>query len=636
MAVAEGQGQQLVGRLPIVGRCALTRRRVWRAAQALAAVAVGSLLLAACSSSTSPSKAGAPPSVTGKPVNGGVASYAMPIGEDFSWMLPLENQANYEDYDSNVESGMWRPLYFAGGPGTTGINYKLSIGEPPVYSNGDTEVTITLHKGWMWSDGVPVTTSDVRFFFELEAAGAKLGKYAPYVPGEMPDDIASVTYNGPYQFTIHLTRAFNPAWFTGNQLTWIYPLPRQAWDKTCSSCAVGHDASTLAGAKAVYNFLYKQSEDLSTYATNPLWKVVDGPWVIKSYDPTTYETELVANPAYTGPDKPHLAGYRIYSFSSDTAELDAVRSGTVDFGFIPFTDTAEIPYFESHGYNVEPWRVFYNEDMEFGYTGPWKALVSQLYIRQALQHLVNEKLYLTQTLHGYGLLDYGIAPDFPGSDLVSPELKHDPYPYDPAAAAKLLSEHGWVKSSSGIDVCERPGTAANECGAGIPKGKTLSILFMYSTGTPSFLAQVEAFQSAAKQVGVQISLDGQTEDTMYSIAGVCPPGPCDWGMAGYSEFMWDFGQYEVIPGGGNQFGQGNYWAGGYSSAQADSLIKAVHQSAGLSALYAEENYISKQVASLWWPVSDYEIVVAPKDLGGWYPLNPYANYQPSTWYFTSK
>ncbi len=107
-------------------------------------------------------------------------------------------------------------------------------------------------------------------------------------------------------------------------------------------------------------------------------------------------------------------------------------------------------------------------------------------------------------------------------------------------------------------------------------------------------------------------------------------------MAGYSEVVWDFGQYEILPGGGNQFGKGNYWAGGYFSKKAQELITKDHETPGLRSLYAEENYISKDVASLWWRVSDYEIVVAPKNLGGWYPLNPYANYQPSRRYFTSK
>jgi peptide/nickel transport system substrate-binding protein len=568
------------------------------------------------------------------PTRGGVASYALPIGENFTWILPLENEANYEDYDSNVESGSWRPLYFAGSPGKTGIDYKLSIAKPPVYSDADRAVTVTLNRGWKWSDGAPVTTSDVRFFFELEAAGAKAGKYAPYIAGEMPDDIASVSYAGPYRFTIHLNHSYNPEWFTGNQLTWIYPLPRQVWDRTCASCAVGHDASTPAGVAKVFNFLYAQSSSLSTYGSNPLWKVVDGPWVMKSYDPTTFHAVFGVNKRYSGPGKPRLSGYSIYSFSSDTAETDAVRDGIVDFGFVPYSDVGEISYFKSQGDKVAPWTYFYNEVVEFGYTGPWKALVSQLYIRQALQHLVDESLYVNQTLHGYGMLDYGIAPDYPHSDLVSPELRHDPYPYSISAAKKLLTDHGWVKGSSGIDVCRRPGSASNECGPGIRKNRQLSIRFMYQTDVESYLAQVEAFVSAARSAGIAVSLEGQTLDTMYSIAGVCPPGPCDWGLAGYASYMWDFGQYELIPAGANQFGKGNYWAGGYNSAEADRLITAAHETSGLRSLYAAENYLTRNVASLWWPLADYEIVVAKGDLGGWYPLNPYANYHPSAWYFT--
>jgi peptide/nickel transport system substrate-binding protein len=598
----------------------------------VAIVGLLGLLLAACGSS-SPS-AISKPLTSGKPLKGGVASYAMPIGEDFSWMLPLENESNYEDYDSNVEGGMWRPLYFAGGAGKTGINYALSIGNAPIYSDHDTTVTVTLKHDYTWSDGKPVTTADVRLFFELEAAGAKNGDYAAYLPGEMPDDIKSITYNSPYELTIHLTGSYNPDWFTGNQLTWVYPLPQQSWDKTCASCAVGHDAATPAGAAAVYKFLYDQSEDLSTYATNPLWKVVDGPWVLTGFNPTTYLTVMSANAHYSGPDKPRLAGYKIYSFSSDTAELDAVRAGTIDFGFLPNSDVASASYYESHGFTVAPWSNFYNETVELGYTNKtYGPLVRQLYIRQALQHLVDESLYLKQTLHGYGLADYGVAPDYPGSDLVSPALRHDPYPYSITAAEHLLSSHGWVKDASGTDVCQHPGTASNECGAGIAKGRTLSLSFMYSTGTPSYLAQVEAFQTAAQSAGIDITLNGQTENTMYSIAGVCPPGPCNWGLAGYSGFMWDFGQYEILPVGGNQFGKGNYWAGGYASAKADALIKAAHTEPGLQPLYNVEDYLQSQVASLWWPVSDYEIVLAANNLRGWSPLNPYDNYHPSSWYF---
>lgn len=608
----------------------------WRTRGALLALAVigvsasGALASGAASASA---RHGASRGANGS--KGGVASYALPIGEDFSWMLPIENTSNYEDWDSNVEGGMWRPLYFAGNGSQTGIDQRLSIAEPPVYSDGNKTVTVTMKHTFTWSDGTKVTSADVRFFFELLAAGKS--RDGAYIPGELPDDVKSVSYPGPYTFVLHLVRAYNPDWFTGNQLTWIYPLPAQAWDRTCATCKVNGAAASPSGARSVFDFLYKQSEDLSTYATNPLWKVVDGPWVVKSYDPTTYAASFARNDKYTGPGKPRLAGYQIYSFASDTAELDALRSGTLTFGFLPFSDTGEASYFKGHGYTVKPWQVFYNEVVELGYTSKtWGPLVRQLYIRQALQHLVDEPLYLSRTLHGYGLYDYGVAPDYPGSRYVSPQLRTDPYPYSTSAAEKLLRGHGWAAGPGGIDVCKRPGTKSNECGAGIEKGKQLSFSFMYSTGTPSFAAQIEAYQTAARSVGVGITLNGQTESTMFSIGGVCPSSPpCNWGLLAYSGFMWDFGQYELLPVGGNEFGHGNFWAGGYSSSEAQRLIDAAHQTQGLQALYADENYLSKDVASLWWPLADYEIVVAKGNLGGWQQLNPYANFHPSAWYFTS-
>jgi peptide/nickel transport system substrate-binding protein len=563
-----------------------------------------------------------------------MASYALGTGEDFTWLFPLPNEVNYESWDGDPVSEMWLPLYAAGGAGVSGIDYSRSIADPPVYSNHDQTVTITLKRDIKWSDGTPVTTSDIQFFFELEAAGVKLGKYAPYLPGLMPDDIKSISYESPYRFAIQLTHPYNPVWFDGNQLTWIVPLPRQAWDKTCATCAVGNDAATLAGAERVYDYLYAQSSQLSTYSTNPVWKIVDGQWVISSYNPTTFHTVFLANKHYTGPDKPHLAGYEIYSFSSEVAELDALRSGQITFGWLPANDVPAVKTYESMGFTFKPWYNLNNEVMEFGFTSKkWGPLVSQLYIRQALEHLVDQQQYIKTTLHGYGVPDYGVVPAL-SNPYVSPELHHNFYPYSISAAKALLAAHGWAKGPSGIDVCDRPGNAASDCGAGIAKGTPLSFLFMYSTGSEYFLAQVEAFATAAKQAGVGISLDGQTSTTMFSIAGVCPPGPCNYGIAGYSGYMWPFGGYHVVPEGGQQFGKGNFWAGGYYSPTAQALINATYSQPGLQSLFRDENYLSTDAAGLWWPLPANLLLLVKSDLKGWTPLDPYdSDPLPYRWYF---
>jgi peptide/nickel transport system substrate-binding protein len=608
------------------------QRVVGRGRRALAVAATLAFVAAGAGAEAGSAVAGANP--RSHSASGPTVTYAVTTGEDFSWILPLLSQAGNEVWNWDVLEGSWLPLYAVGYSSQTGIDYRQSIGQPPVYSANDKTVTVHMKRDFTWSNGVKVTSADVKFFFQLEDAGKHT--LGDYVPGLLPDDIRSVDYPNAYTFVLHLNHSYNPTWFTGNQLTWIYPLPAQAWDKTCATCSVGNAASTPSGAKAVFDFLMGQAKDRTTYASNPLWKTVDGPWVLSTYDSVTYATSLVANRRYTGPTRPRLAGYRVLAFTTSTAELNTLRSGAITFGFLPISSASDASYFKSHGYRIVPWKLFYNEAIEFGYTSKtWGPLVKQLYIRQALQHLVTEKLYISKALGGYGIPDYGVVSAFPGSRYVSPALRTDPYPFSVSAATKLLTSHGWVKRAGGTDVCERPGAGPNDCGAGISKGRSLSFPFLYETGTTAFSTEVLAFETATKRAGFDITLEGETYNTLASTAGVCPTTPpCKYGMAGYSGFMWNYGQYQNVPSGEDQFGKGNYWAGGYYSAKAQSLIDAAISKGGFRALYADENYLSKNVPSLWWPLQD-EIAVVKSTLKGW-TLSPYGTILPMRWYKTGK
>jgi len=584
-----------------------------------------SVIAAACGSTSS----SAPSSSTaGVPAN--YATFALHSGDTYSWVLPLPNEANYEPWDQNAEYGMYRPLYVAGEGSRPVIDYATSLADPPVYSNGNTSVTVTL-KPYKWSDGDPVTASDVQFFWDLYTANKD--NIATYVSGNFPDNVSSFKVDSPTSFTLTLKRAVNPTWFTDNELTDVVPLPQQVWDKTSASQPVGNYAATKSGAKAVFTYLSKQSERLSTYATNPLWKVVDGPWKLQAYDPTTGRTEFERNDTFSGPE-PKLSGYILESFTSQTAEIDALRNGQLDYGYLPQSDYGLEGSLKSSGFDIAPWVTDYVQWAELGYTSKkYGPLVSQLYIRQALQHLINEPLYLRTTLHGDGQLTYGPVPNIPGSPYVSPQEKTDPDPYSPSAAKSLIASHGWTVKN-GVFVCTSPGTAANECGAGISSGEKLNLLFMYQTGTPTLAAQVEAFDTAAKAADIGITLDPQSESTMYSIAGVCPSsGPCNWGIVLYRTFLWNYGQGDVLPTGGQMFGTGNYWGGGYSSSEANTLIADTHTQPGLSALYAYENYISSQVAALWFPTWDWQISVVSKKLHGWNPQQIFGDPTPSRWSF---
>src|SRR5579875_3784750 len=168
-----------------------------RARRGLIAVGAACLLAAAACTSQATGQKGP----SGPPVQGGTATFALPVGEDFSWIFPIENQANNEPWDLNVEEAIWRPLYFAGQGNKPVINEALSIAYPPVWSNNDQTVTVRLKTGYRWSDGTPVTARDVEFFLNLERANKTQDAW--YTPGSLPDDVKSVSYPGPYEFVMH-------------------------------------------------------------------------------------------------------------------------------------------------------------------------------------------------------------------------------------------------------------------------------------------------------------------------------------------------------------------------------------------------------------------------------------------------
>jgi peptide/nickel transport system substrate-binding protein len=595
----------------------------------LLAAALAVLVLPAFSStSTAQARSGA----IGNTSTGGTVTFALQPTDAFTWMLPLENGANEEPWTLGIDESFWLPLYFEGEGSAPVINYAQSLAYPPVYSDGGRTITIKL-RHYMWSDGVPVTTRDIEFFFNLYKVGEP--KIGTYVQGEFPGNITSIDYVNASTFVLHLNRVYSQQWYTNNQLVNIVPMPQRAWDRESAQGRIGNFDLTTAGATKVFNFLYDQSETLSTYASNPLWQVVDGPFKITSYDSVNSRTELTANAAYSGPNKPRLAHVIVEGFPSNAAEVDALRSGEVDYGYIPYSDYGLVGYFKSHGFTVAPWAPDYEQSVEIGFTSPvYGPLVGQLYIRQALQHLVDEELYLKTTLDGIGQLTYGPVPNIPNSPYVSPAERHDPYPYSISAARSLLVAHGWRQGSNGIMVCKRPGTASDECGARIAAGRSLTLLMNFTiTDLVELSSQAEAFQTAARSAGIDIDLAPLSATTMYSVDGVCPPGPCNFALALYPLWFTNYGDLQILPTLDQQFGEGNFWGGGYYSPTAQKLIEAARDNSGMSYIYALEDYIASDEAAIWWPTGDNQISVVSDNLHGWQPQQPFGDPVFSGWYF---
>ena len=120
---------------------------------------------------------------------------------------------------------MWRPLYWFGNTSGLTFNKSLSLAYPPVFSNGNKTVTIKM-KNWKWSDGQPITTRDVEFWINMLKANKS--SYANYVPGYLPDNIASVSYTSSTTFSITFKQAYSSNWLLYNQLCLLFPMPDAA------------------------------------------------------------------------------------------------------------------------------------------------------------------------------------------------------------------------------------------------------------------------------------------------------------------------------------------------------------------------------------------------------------------------
>jgi peptide/nickel transport system substrate-binding protein len=608
---------------------------------ALAAGAAAAALVVSACSGSGPGKGSA------KPQSGGIVTFAEQPGSPPTYIFPLYNGANSEGNNiTYLQPLMWLPLYWFGHSDSdqATINWQLSMADPPVFSDGNKTITVTL-KNYQWSDGTPVTSRDLLFWMNLLLT--EKNQYGSYAPGDWLDHVAGVSAPNPHTFVLRTNRAYNPTYFLYNGLSLLTPIPQHAWDKTSATGAIGNYDETPAGAKAVYTFLNKESMSLSTWDTNPLWQVVDGPWHLKPGTgfQVTGQTIFVPNKRYSGPAKPRISEFEELPFTSATAEFDALKSGSVDYGYVPTTDVSSIGSLTAEGWSVKPWSYWGFSGVIFNFSNPkYAALVNQLYIRQAMQYLIDQPQYIKRLQLGYGTPTYGPVPTFPKTSFLDPNQKTTPYPYSPAAARQLLTSHGWTVPASGAATCAKAGTAAGDCGAGIAAGTRLTIPLLYSTGFPAMDNEVQAMQSAYSSNGIQLMLSAAPFDTVATDAFECigkTTANCPASSPVLSLISSPTVGYvpTYYPSSENNFECGGTTNGGnYCNQQVDKLITSVTTEtgqAGLQALYNFQVYLGQQLPFLWWPNAPYQISAISPSLGGVTAQSSTGSIYPSTWFLKS-
>jgi peptide/nickel transport system substrate-binding protein len=583
----------------------------------LALAVVTAAALAACSSSSSTTSTTTTPGLTTQPGSiGGIPAAGTESGKASSitygflsedapnWILPIIPSANNSVYNAFVFIWqMWRPLYYTPQGTTQTVDQALSPADPPVWSNGDTTMSITL-KPWKWSNGGTLSSKDLEFTFDetIAAVKASPANWADYTPGYFPDTIKSMSTPNASTLVVNMTKPVNPTWMEEDIIdNGIMPA---TWAKD-SVNGPTLDFTNPSNAAKIFSFLTAQTKSVSTYATNPLWSDVYGPYKLSSFNATTGAFTFVPNTSYSGPHVNPMSDFVGVPFTSDAAQFNAIKAGSIDVSVVPPEDAPEIGTLKGLGYEyygMPAWGDYFIAYNFQDKTGDFNNIVNQLYFRQAMQHLEDQPGQIKAYLNGAASPGYTVIAQYPENPYMPPSLSNNPYPFSISDASSILKAHGWDVVPNGTTTCAKAGTGSGECGSGIPAGTKLAFNIIYNTTAP-YTQEDEDLASNAKQVGIQISLQGsnfnyiiQNYNDPASPANASKWAAEDFGGESFSTYPTSFGLFNT-----NGSGQ----LGNYSNPTADSLINASISGPNPSAVSNELSFFAQDLPVLWQPVRDH-------------------------------
>jgi peptide/nickel transport system substrate-binding protein len=269
-------------------------------------------------------------------------------------------------------------------------------------------ITFALRDDVLWHDGQPFSAADVEFTFKA---------------------IVNPAGRSPRQADFSLVEEFKAVGDTTFAVT-----------LADADCSILYD---LGSVSIVPRHLLGDDDIQTSFIANP---VGTGPFLFGERVVGDHIT-LLRNPHYWG-KVPHLDAWTYKVIADEEALLAGLRAGQLDVIPLPLNDLASVEaagHFQIHHYPAnEYYFIGYNFDHH---------ILGDIRVRRALSQALDRQRLLDRILGDQGqLLDTGWLPTHWAH---SQELAQD-RPFDPAKAAQLLAEAGWV-DNDGDGIRDRDG-----------------------------------------------------------------------------------------------------------------------------------------------------------------------------------
>ncbi len=293
----------------------------------------------------------------------------------------------------------------------------LAVKETEPDGQAGVAITYTIQPKATWGDGVPVTTADVKFTWEV-GRDPRSG----ISDAEMFRRIRAIDIKDNKTFTLHVDKLT----FDYNAINDFQLLPAHLETRAFADPAQ-YRTRTLYDTDTTNPGLY--------FGPYRITQVVRGQYVV-----------LEPNPTWWG-RKPAFKRIVVRAIDSTPALEAALISGGVDMiaGEVGFTLDAALAFQTRHR---PEWRVIYKPGLSYEHISLNldNPILADRRVRQALLLALDRQTMMHQIFQDRQRVADG--PVNPLDWCYDPHVKH--YAYDPAAAARLLDAAGWKTGPDGL------------------------------------------------------------------------------------------------------------------------------------------------------------------------------------------
>lgn len=441
----------------------------------LLALAAAAAVLSACTQQGGGTAGGAGRHTGTKP-----GELRIAIQQDVKNLNPLLNS---NTTDGMIARLMFEPLVSADAKGNT---VPILVTEVPTGQNGGISkdgLTVTYHmrKDAKWTDGVPVTSKDVKFSYD-----AIMNPKNNIISRNGYDDIAKLDTPDDNTVVVHLKQKFAPfvnTFFAESDQP--YPV------------APAHVLSKYP--------------DINTIPFNNSPDVSDGPFKFVRWVHGDH-IELAANPNFFIA-KPKLDRITIRIVTDENTTVNLLRTHDVDWMFqasiTNYPKVKDIPETTLHWVDVNGY-----EDVQLNAQRPY---LKDVRVRQAVQYAIDKQRIVDTLTFGQNKIALEDQPPFMWS--YNGTLK--PIPHDVAKAKQLLSQAGWTPGPDGI----------------VQKnGEKLTLVLVSNNSNATRRQNAVQIQSMLKDAGIGVEVKYYPGDILFAPVGeggILQGGKFDLSLAGW-------------------------------------------------------------------------------------------------------